>query len=307
MKADWDDIRVYLAVAREGSLTKAATALAISQPTAGRRLKRLEEALETVLFDRLPDGYALTAAGEALLAKAEQMEMAAFALDAEASGLAPDVEGTVRVSVDDNISLILSPMLPAIQRRLPQIEIELSISHYFASLARREAEVLIRDRAPDNQNLIVRKWLDLEYAVYGAPSYIEANPTALTEDRYRDCAWIGYDSIHQYFAGGEWLARRLGNKAPALRHNDAALSGTLAADGAGLAVLPCILGDQNPALRRVTDPIPELARSANLYVHPDIRKVPAVRAMIDALVETVRARHPGSDAAAAIDLETDAG
>ena len=80
MQADWDDIRIFLAIARGGSLTKAASALRISQPTVGRRLKKLEDAFQARLFDRLPDGFALTPEGTALLPKAEAMEAAAAAL-----------------------------------------------------------------------------------------------------------------------------------------------------------------------------------------------------------------------------------
>ena len=288
MQADWDDIRIFLAIARGGSLTRAASMLQISQPTVGRRLKKLEDAFQARLFDRLPDGFALTPEGTALLPKAEAMEAAAAALTAEADGLSSDAEGTVRLSVDEIVAQALAPLLPKLRNRLPAVELEIGIEHLFASLTRREADILVRDRPPQNTNLISRKLFDLDYAVYGSVAYIAANPAARTEDRYRECDWIGYDALHRYFAGGEWIQDRLGNRAPMIRHNDAAMMGDFIASGGGLGVLPMILADRYSNIIRLTDPIPELKRTVHLYVHQDIRRVAAVRAVIDALADETR-------------------
>lgn len=288
MQADWDDIRIFLAIARGGSLTKAASALRISQPTVGRRLKKLEDAFQARLFDRLPDGFALTPEGTALLPKAEAMETAAAALTAEADGLSSDAEGTVRLSVDEIVAQILAPLLPRLRERLPAVELEIGIEHLFASLTRREADILVRDRPPQNTNLIARKLFDLDYAVYGAESYVETNPSARSDDRYRECDWVGYDALHRYFAGGDWLQERLGNRAPMIRHNDAAMMGDFVAAGSGLGVLPMILANRYPRIVRLTESIPDLRRTVHLYVHQDIRRVAAVRAVIDALVEETR-------------------
>ena len=288
MQADWDDIRIFLAIARGGSLTRAASALQISQPTVGRRLKKLEDAFQARLFDRFPDGFALTPEGTALLPKAEAMEAAAAALTAEADGLSPDAEGTVRLSVDEVVAQILAPLLPKIRNKLPAVELEIGIEHLFASLTRREADILVRDRPPQNTNLIARKLFDLDYAVYGAASYVAANPPARTEERYRECDWIGYDALHRHFAGGEWIQERLGNRAPMIRHNDAAMMGDFIAEGGGLGVLPMILAGRYPDIVRLTDPIPDLKRTVHIYVHQDIRRVAAVRAVIDVLAEETR-------------------
>lgn len=288
MRADWDDIRVFLAVARGGSLTQAASALQISQPTVGRRLKKLEDAFQARLFDRLPDGFALTPEGTALLPKAEAMEAAAAALTAEADGLSPDAEGTVRLSVDEVVAQIMVPILPKIRKKLPAVELEIGIEHLFASLTRREADILVRDRPPQNTSLIARKLFDLDYAVYGGIGYVQENPVARTDDRYRECDWVGYDALHRYFAGGEWLQERLGNRAPVIRHNDAAMMGEFVAAGIGLGVLPVFLADRYPGILRLTDPIADLRRTVHLYVHQDIRRVAAVRAVIDALASETR-------------------
>ncbi len=292
MRADWDDIRIFLAIARGGSLTTAASLLQISQPTVGRRLRKLEEAFQARLFDRLPDGFALTPEGTTLLPKAEAMEAAAASLTAEADGLSPDAEGSVRLSVDEVVAKILSPILPNLRKKLPAVELEIGIEHLFPSLARREADILVRDRAPQNINLISRKLFDLDYAVYGASRYVETNPAARTEEKFRECDWVGFDVFHRHFAGGEWLAERLGNRAPVIRHNDAAMMGDFVAAGIGLGVLPVILADRYPSIVQLTGPIPDLRRAVHLYVHQDIRRVAAVRAVMDALAVETRQLAP---------------
>ena len=192
------------------------------------------------------------------------------------------------LSVDEVVGQILAPLLPKLRDKLPAVELEIGIEHLFASLTRREADILVRDRPPQNTNLIARKLFDLDYAVYGATSYVNANPAAKTEERYRECDWISYDALHRYFAGGEWVQERLGNRAPMIRHNDAAMMGDFIAAGGGLGVLPVILANRYPSVVRLTDPIPDLKRTVHLYVHQDIRRVAAVRAVMDALAEETR-------------------
>src|SRR5262249_36442614 len=149
MTPDWDDLRVFLALAREGSLTAAARRLEVSHPTIARRVQALESTIGARLFDRLPDRFALTAAGEELLADAEAMAQAADSIHRRSAGLGADTaRGTVRLSAGEAMTGYLAGHLPRLRRDLQCIEFELTASHMLANLSRREADLLIRDQCP---------------------------------------------------------------------------------------------------------------------------------------------------------------
>jgi len=282
---NWDDLRIFLAVSRAGSLSGAARALRITQPTVGRRLKALEGGLGAVLFDRLPDGMVLTAAGEDLLPLADSMEATALAVDRRQAGFAQDVRGNVRLSIWESFAPFVTDHWPALQTRLPDIDLELSVTHVHADLSRREADLLIRECLPKNPSLIARKVGRYAYAVYGSHDFVAANPAARGEARYDSCAWVGFDEDHAYFLNQAWLLERLGGGLPRLRVNNALVLQDAVGKGCGLGVLPCFSADGDPRLQRLSEPLPEIARDLFLVVHRDVRRSPAVRAVMDALID----------------------
>jgi DNA-binding transcriptional LysR family regulator len=146
MTADWNDLRVFLTLAREGSLTAAARRLEVSHPTVARRIKALEDDIGARLFYRLPDKFALTAAGEGLLEDATAMERAAESLQRRSAGLGDTVHGTVRLSAGEAMAAFIARHLPRLRHKLQCIEIELTASHMLANLSRREADLLIREQ-----------------------------------------------------------------------------------------------------------------------------------------------------------------
>ncbi len=282
---DWDDLRIFLAVHRQGSLSSAARALKVSQPTVGRRLAGLEQSLATRLFDRLPDGFLPTSAGEELLAYAEQMEKAANAVVRRQPSFSDRVQGTVRISVFEQVSPFIISHLDHIRRRLPEVELEISVAHTSANLSRREADLLIRECRPDSPGLVGRRLSTVNHAIYGSARYVEANPAALTEARYESCDWIGPDDEHLYFAGQKWLRDQLNGRVPRLRCNNGVVFYDAVCKHAGLSILPCYLGDGDPDLVRVSNPLAEASVTMFLLVHQDLRNVPVVRAMMDEVID----------------------
>jgi DNA-binding transcriptional LysR family regulator len=280
---NWDDMRIFLSVARAGTLSGAARELKITQPTVGRRLKGLEEALGARLFDRLPDGFVPTAAGEEFIPLAEAMEATALTVDRRQPALAESARGTVRLSVWEIFAALLTDHMTDLRQSLPDIEIELSVTHILANLSRREADLLIRECLPDNPSLIARRLGAYTFAVYGSRNFVSAHPAALGEARYEACEWVGYDEDHAYFHNQTWLLERLRDRAPAIRTNDGMVIHEAVRKGAGLGVLPCFAGDDDDALVRLSAPIEALERKLYLVVHRDLRRSPAVRAVIDAL------------------------
>ena len=298
---NWDDMRIFLSVARAGSLSAAAKSLKVSQPTVGRRLKGLEDSLDARLFERLPDGHVPTAAGMELLPLAEAMEKTALAVDRRQPALAESAKGTVRISVWESFAQFLTDHLADLRHRLPEIEIEISVNHIRANLTRREADLLIQECLPENLGLITRRLAAYTFAVYGARDYVAAHPAALGEARYQACQWVGFDEDHAYFHNQGWLLERLRGRLPAVRVNNGIVIHEAVRKGAGLGVLPCFAGDSDPALVRLSPPIDDLVHKLHLVVHRDLKRSPAVRAVIDALVEIFKRETPrllGQDTAA---------
>ena len=289
---NWDDMRVFLAVARQGNLSAAARSLKVTQPTVGRRLRALEDSLAVRLFDRLPDGFAPTTAGQELIPLAEEMERTAEALQRRQASLADGVSGTVRLSVTEIMAQFLSDHIAALRERLPDIEIEIAVSHRNANLSKREADLVLRECLPEQQGLIARKLGEFRYAVYGAAGYVRQHAVALTEGRYQNCAWAGYDDEHAYFTPQKWLDQKLGDRAAAVRVNNGMVLHTVVRNGAGLGVLPCFAGDRDRALARVTPPLAEIASTMHVIVHQDLRRVAGVRAVMDELIELFRREAP---------------
>lgn len=289
---NWDDMRVFLAVARRGNLSAAARKLKVTQPTVGRRLRALEETLDVRLFDRLPDGFVPTTAGQELIPLAEEMERTAEALQRRQASLADGVNGTVRLSVTELTAQFLADRITDLQARLPDIEFEIAVSHLYANLSKREADLVLRECLPDQAGLIARKLADFRYAVYGAAGYVRDNPVAMTDGRYRECTWVGFDEEHAYFTQQKWLDQTLGNGMATVRVNNGALLHSVVRNGAGLGVLPCFIGDRDHDLVRVTPPLADVKSAKHIIVHPDLRRVPSVRAVMDELIDLFKREGP---------------
>jgi DNA-binding transcriptional LysR family regulator len=281
MDANWDDLRVFLTLAREGTLTTAAKALGVSHPTVSRRVQALEQQIGARLFERLPDRFVPTAAGEELLADTNAMEKAALSIHRRSAGLSDTVSGVVRLSAGEAMAALIARHLPALRAGLRQIEFEVIASHTLANLSRREADLLIREQVPELAGIVTRKLGRVAYAIYAARDFPVKRTTiaALAE-----LPWIGFDDDHSYMPGQHWLHEQLGRR-PEIRVNNWLVLHDAVRVGSGLALLPCYLGDPDPALRRVGGVVSEVHADQWLLVHRDLRALPRVRAVMDALVE----------------------
>ena len=271
---DWDDVRVFLAVARHGSLRAAGRALGLSQPTIGRRLAAFEATFGgPTLFDRLPEGLRLNAAGEALLPAAEQLENAALALERRRVAGSATLSGTVRVSVGEWAAIFLARSLAGSSARtLPAgITLELVESRETANLARREADLAVRHHPPQSAgNLYIAKLGTFGCAVY----------------RRRECtgdAWVTYTEEQAHYPTARWLQERLRESSGAVALRASGMPMQLAAirAGAGHGILPCFVADEDPLLEPLTPPIPEIAAEYWVIVHRDLRRAACVRAVMD--------------------------
>jgi DNA-binding transcriptional LysR family regulator len=214
---DWNDLRLVLAVAREGSLSGAARALGVTHSTVFRRLGTIEGTIGTRLFERFRDGYAPTSAGEIAAASATRLEHEVLALERKLSGQDLRPSGPVRITTTDTLGAVLMRHLPAMRAAHPEIQPEIVISNAMANLTRREAEIAIRPTPAPSELLVGRRIADIAHAVYGSRARL-ARRNGLDLSVHD---WIGLDDALAGTVIAGWMrgktCRRRGSPAGSMR------------------------------------------------------------------------------------------
>lgn len=282
---DWDDLRHFLAVARAGSLAGAARALGVNHATVYRRLNAFERRLGTTLFDRRPEGYLLTAAGEDMRAVAERVDAEVIGLDRRLSGRDVRLAGNVRATTSDTLAhRFLAPHVAAFHAAHPGIVVELVVDNQFLNLSKREADVAIRPTRRPSELLIGRKVAGVAFALYGARS---RRRSARRADPAHE-PWLGLDDSLAHVPTARWMAARVPADKIVFRSNSYMTLATAAAAGLGIAHLPCFVGDVDPGLERLASPDPEIASELWLLTHEDLRTAARVRAFTDFMAASIR-------------------
>jgi DNA-binding transcriptional LysR family regulator len=275
--AAWDDLRVFLALARHGSLSATARALRVNHATVARRIGSLEATLGRALFERRADGYPLTPAGRAILDEAARMEDAASAI-ARATE-APGLGGIVRLSAAPSfVEGYLAERLAAWGGRHPGVRLELGGEAAARSLARREIDIGLRLTRPRDGALVIRRLVTVDYGVYATLSLREriANGEKLR--------FAGFDEASAQLPEALWLARAFPAAPVAFRCNTLLGQAAAARGGAVAALLPRYLVADDPALVPLAlRPVP-LSRDLWLATRADAARSPAVVAVADFLV-----------------------
>jgi DNA-binding transcriptional LysR family regulator len=288
--ASWDHLCVFLSAARHRNLASVARRLGIDHSTAFRRLRKLEHQLGGPLFERRPDGLALTTLGTELLPSVEKIETAMLALERQI--VAQDVEpsGTVRLSVSDSLAIAYFPeRIPAFQERFPHVRLDISVDNQVVDLTRREADVAIRPTRHIEGDLVGRKAARMAYGGYAANSYIDryGRPASVSDlSNHKIC---GYGDSLGFFSAAQWLARHADPNAIAMQFDNTSAMTAAAGYGLGIAILPCFLGDTHPDLERVIEPSDDLTTDVWVLTHPDLRRSNRIRAVLDFLFKTLAA------------------
>ena len=287
---DWDDVRFFLAVARAGRLTVAARRLGADHATVSRRVTALEEALKAKLFERRPQGYALTEHGERLLAKAESMETQALAVSSEIGGADLALSGTVRVGTPDGFgTLFLAPRIGGLAAQYPDLEIQLVAMPRLLSLSKREADVAISLAPPKEGRIVARKLTDYRLGLYAAQSYLDRHPPITARDDLHAHEMIGYIDDLIFMPELDYLDEVSKGLRPRLQSSNLVAQAEATLAGAGICVLPHFLAAQEPLLVPVLPEDVAIVRSFWLIVHADLKDVARIRATMDFLVRGVRA------------------
>lgn len=290
---DWNDLRYFLAVARDGSTLAAARELRVSQTTVARRIAALEDAIGFPLFEKRQAGYALTPAGEDLLARAEEVENAANAFSEAASAQSRDVSGSVKITTEEVYAItILAPLLRELHETHAGIVIELDTSQQVRDLGAGEADISLRSTKSGTQpaGLVGRQLCIDDWALYCSRDYAARHGVPTNRAQLRQHAFIGGGGGNLWIHYQNWL-QTLGLESQVAMHH--ATSGGLLSgvrSGFGIAVLPCIVADSDPDLVRCLPPRGEHGRVLWLFTHERVRHTPRVRAVIDFLYERL-SRH----------------
>lgn len=286
---DWDDFRVFLAIARAGTLSAAARQLDVDQSTISRRLVSLERVAGTRLFDRTPEGYGLTAAAQAVLSDVEAIEAGALGVERRLLGEDARPTGTVRVAASDSFaSWFLVPHLHRLAVAHPGISVALSTGNQAVDLTRREADISVRLSKPSEPNLVARRLGRAAWALYGSKSYLRRRGIPRLRSQLAGHDVVGFDPELRGTVGAKWLAAHSGRARCVLSTNSLVAQGAAVMAGLGLSPLPCLFGDKAPGLSRA------LAQVLGhhdiwLVVHPDVKGSARVRVVMDFLVAVIEA------------------
>ena len=273
---NWDDTRLFLALARSGSARATAAEQDISHSTVTRRVDQLEVDLGVRLFDRDVRGYRLTGAGEVMMKLTIRAEEALLAAERQLQGRDSQLSGEIRLTTANIVALhLIMDDLAEFTRLYPDIDMNVLISYDLFNLSRREADVALRILRLDSnppEGLIGRKLITMKSCCYASDAYLAENDPTSADSTAR---WIGWDDLERF---PDWVKASPFPNLPVYgRMNDGMLQAEAARCGLGITVLPCFFGDRVEGLQRIPgcDPYP----SFDLWMlsHPDLRDAARMR------------------------------
>jgi DNA-binding transcriptional LysR family regulator len=280
---NWDDLRLFLAVARSGSISGGAKLIGVEHSTVSRRVRKLEADIGARLLERKTSGYTLTAAGERLKLAACRMETELLEVDGALLGKDARLVGSLRVTAINNMaSTVLMPMFASFSRRYPDLSLHIVVSNNDASLAQREADVAIRLTNTPVDTLIGKRVTTVASAIYASPTYL-----AELGEKGGEPEWLGVEccGFHK-----SWTRQSCGERAHHVFSDDTLLTQAALREGLGLSILPCFMGDPDTGLVRYAEPDPDWNLGLWLLLHPDLRRTARVLAFRDHMADAITAQ-----------------
>lgn len=282
---DWNHLRLFLAVARTGTLTAAAARMKITQPTAGRQLRSLEEAAGTALFQRSHHGFRLTDAGETMLTYAQNIEDEALQLERRLMNGEERLGGVLRLSTSDWFaSNVLAGPLADFAALHKELTVELVADSRLSSLHRREADMVLRFAAFSEADITQRRFTHVRYGAYLGPDYRERFGDPLASADGTGHHLVTMDTALAGSADARWLGQRWPQARLALRSNNREAQAQACLKGLGIAVLPRLIGDRLALERLELEPP---GRDVWLGYHHDVRHSRRIRLLVEHLTQQV--------------------
>lgn len=289
MKFDWNRARAFLVTAEEGSLSAAARALGMAQPTLGRQVRTLEEELGVVLFERAGKGLILTPSGVELVEHVRAMGEAATRVSLSASGQSQSVEGSVTITATEVASAFVLPSIVAKLRVLhPGIQIEIVATNALRDLRRREADIAVRSVRPSDPNLIARRVKDGTARLYGAKSYLAAAGDLSTPEALSAAAFIGFDENEQFVQALESHGLKLSSNSFPILCGSHLVQWEMVKSGLGIGVMTEHVGDAEPLVARVAPWLPGFQYEIWIVAHRALNSSRRVRIVFDRLLKELQ-------------------
>lgn len=284
MDPDWNDLKVLLAVAREGSIAGAARTLAVDHSTVSRRLAALEEVIGAKLLMRGGREFSWTAEGRAVLDAAETVESAILDATRNIRAARLEAEGAVRVSAPPGFVPALMPMLATARSKHPHLDIQFLGDFRHADLAKGEADIAIRMARPEESDLVRRRAFECGWCVYASSAYLAEQGCPATVDELRGHRLVLYiESMHN-LPPRRWMEAYRDATTRVTRVDSADLVARLLMTDGGIGLLPSFVAERHPDLVRVF-PDPVVFSSGWIVYHKALRETARVRAVVDVLIE----------------------
>lgn len=285
---NWDDLRIFLSVAREESLSGAAKALRLDPATVGRRIARLEEEFDTVLFAKSPQGYRLTAVGEKLILRAENAENAVSGAIADVSGEEEGLTGTIRVGAPDGCATYLLPAVTAaIQKENPGLSVQIVALPRVFNLSKREADMAIAVSRPQTGRLRIQKISDYELGLAASQDYLAKFGTITERKDLKNHNIIGYIPDMIFDRELDYLSE-FGLENVDLASNLVAVQLGWLRAGAGVGVVHKFVLPDAPDLKPILPDEMRLTRSFWLIRHADDARIERLNRFAKQLTEGLR-------------------
>lgn len=276
----WDDVRIFLAMAREGSISAAARRLDVQHSTVSRRLKSLEDRLETKLFERRAAGLSLTEAGEELKLSASRIEAEILAYEGALGGQSSGASGKLRVTAINNMaSTILMRIFTRFSAQYPEIELHVQVSNRYVRLAERDADIAIRLTNTPRETLIGVRLVTVASAVYCSRTYFDQVAGGRISPK-----WLGIECCDFHMS---WTREACPEGEHSLYVDDTLLTVAALKENGGLAFLPCFMGDREPDLKRFAPPRREHDLGLWLLYHRDLKRTKRVVLFREHMVQEV--------------------
>ena len=297
---NWDDIKIFLEVARAERLSTAAKRLTMDASTVSRRLHKLEESIGTKLFDRTQEGHVLTADGEILLSSACKMEQDAQHALSNIHNNNEENCGLVRIGVTEALgNFFVSPNLLSLQQQHPNIDVHLLLFSRYVKISRNEADIAIAVERPKSTSMIVSKLCDYKLQLYVHQDYLDSNldkslelhPSGINLDNLAEQKWVTYvDNLlfTDQLSYTKELNRYLDGELKANFSSTSIISQYFAIkSGLGIGILPCFLADQDKSLIKLHSEEISISRSFWLVTHPESKRLSHVNTVWQYLKQLV--------------------
>lgn len=284
---DWNDLKYFLAITRAGSTLAAAKSLRVNQSTVHRRLQELEKQLGCQLVRRHPTGYRLTEMGEYMRAHAMRIEAAIADFERAVSAKSNETRGTIKITCPEALGarLIGARLIEKFKARYPDVQIEFVMSDKILELGSGQADIAIRTRRPTESALIGRKIADSPWALYASKSYVARYGGIENANQIDGRSVVVLDGALRDHPAAKWLKTVAPNAHVAARADSMAALLPSVKSGAGIAIMPARVGENEKDLVRILDIRAEMVAPVYLLTHRDLRRTPRVRAFFDFIIE----------------------